>query len=153
MFALKPRMRREPALLPRMEAPFGWMLEEFPALFNRFFTGWPVMETPEWPYGWGLTTEEKEKEVVVRVELPGFEPGEVKVELLGERLTVEAEHKEAPEKGEEKTERAYAHVKRMATLPAGVEAEKAEATYRNGVVEIRLPRKPEEVGRRIEVKT
>jgi HSP20 family protein len=150
MFALKPWTRRMPALVPRFERPFGWMPEEFTNFFNRFL---PVPETAEWPYAWGLTTEEKEKEVVVRVELPGFEPEEIKVELLGERLMVEAEHKEPAEKTEEKTERAYAHARRELTLPAGVELEKAEAVYRNGVLEIRLPRKPEEMGRRIEVKT
>jgi HSP20 family molecular chaperone IbpA len=152
MFALKPRTRRTPALLPRVESPFGWMAEEFPTLFNRFFSSLPVLETPEWPYTWGLTTEEKEKEVVIRVELPGFEPEELKVELLGERLTVEAEHREPAEKAEEKPERAYAHVRRVLTLPPGVELEKAEAAYRNGVLEVHLPRKPEAVGRRIEVK-
>jgi len=152
MFALMPRTKRGAGLLPRSEPPFGWLSEDFENLFNRFFTSWPVVETPEGNYPWGLTTEEKEKEFVVRVELPGFEPSEVKVEMLGERLTVEAEHKEATEK-EEKTERAYAHVKRMVTLPAGIEAEKVEATYRNGVLEVHVPRKPEAAGRRIEVKT
>lgn len=152
MFALKPRTRRT-ELLSRAEAPFGWMPEDFTNWFNRFFTDWPVMEVPEWPYTWGLTTEEKETEFVVRVELPGFEPEEVKVELLGERLLVEAEHKEPAEKVEKKPERTYAHVKREVTLPPGVELEKAEAFYRNGVLEVRLPRKPEAVGRRIEVKT
>jgi len=129
------------------------MAEEFPTLFNRLFTAWPMMEVPEWPYTWGLTMEEKEKEVVVRVELPGFEPAEVKVELLGERLMVEAEHKEPGEKAEKKAERAYAHVKREVTLPPEIEPEKVEAFYRNGVLEVHVPRKPEAVGRRIEVKT
>jgi HSP20 family protein len=140
-------------MLPRALTRFGWMPEEFSTLFNRLFTEWPVMEIPEWPYTWGLTMEEKEKEVVIRIELPGFEPEEVKVELLGERLMVEAELKEPAEKPEEKVERAYAHVKREVTLPPGVEPEKVEAFYRNGVLEIHLPRKPEAVGRRIEVKT
>jgi len=153
MFALKPWTRRTSALLPRTETPLGWMPEEFATLFNRFFTGWPVPETPELPYSWPLTLEEKEKEVVVRAELPGFELEELKVELRAERLMIEAEHKEPAKKGEEKTERAYAHVKRMITLPPGVELEKAEAAYRNGVLEVRVPRKPEIVGRRLEVKT
>ena len=152
MFALKPWMR-ETALLPRAEMPFGWMPEEFGKLFNRFFTTRPVMETPEWPFRWGLTAEEKEKEVVVRIELPGFEPGEVKVEVRPEELTIEAEHEEPAKKAEEKTEREYAQVKRVMTLPVGIEPEKAEALYRNGVLEVRIPRKPEAVGRRIEVKT
>jgi len=157
MFALTPWVKRMMAPLPRTEMPLTWMPEEFETLFNRFFTNLPVPETAEWPFRWGLTMEEKEKEFLVKVELPGFAPEEVTVELLGERLTVEAEHKEpevkAEEKGKEKVERAYAHVKRVVTLPAGVEAEKVEATYRNGVLEIHVPRKPEEVGRRIEVKT
>jgi len=154
MFALMPWRKRTMAPLPRAETPFRWLPEEFETLFNRFITGWPVMETPEWPYRWGLTIEEKEKEVVVRVELPGFTPEEVKVEVTGERLTVEAEHKE-PEKNEEKekVEREYAHVKREVSLPPEVEVEKVEAFFRNGVLEVHLPRKPEAVGRRIEVKT
>jgi HSP20 family molecular chaperone IbpA len=47
---------------------------------------------------------------------------------------------------------AQAHAPQL-TLPAGLELEKAEATYRNGVLEVLLPRGPEMVGRRIEVKT
>jgi len=148
MFGLVPR---KTALLPRAETPFRWMPEEFEKLFTRFLTTWPVMETPEWEYPWGLTMEEKEKEVVVRAELPGFTPEEVKVELLGEVLTIEAEHKEPAEEKEKKVEGEY--VKRVVTLPPGVELEKVEAVYRNGVLEVHLPRKPEAVGRRIELKT
>lgn len=152
MFGLKP-WTRETALLPRAEMSFGWMPEEFGKMFNRFFSTWPVMETPEWPFRWGLTAEEKEKEIVVRIELPGFEPGEVKVEVTAEEITIEAEHKVPGKEGKEKTEREYAHVKRVMTLPVGIEPEKAEALYRNGVLEVRIPRMPEVVGRRIEVKT
>jgi len=153
MLALTPWAKRSMALLPRTETPFSWVPEEFTNLFNRMFTGWPLAEMIERPE-WGMTTEEREKEFVVRVELPGFELAEVKVELLGERLTVEAEHREATEeKTPEKPERAYAHVKRVITLPPELEMEKAEATYRNGVLEVHVPRKPEATGRRIEVKT
>jgi len=152
MFALTP-WRTSMAPLARGEFLFGWMREEFPALFNRLFEGWPILEMPEWPTGWGATTEETEKEVVFRFEMPGFEPAELKLELTGDRLMVEAEHKEPAEKSKEMPERAYAHVKRVMTLPPEVETEKAEAVLRNGVLEVRMPRKPEAVGRRIEVKT
>lgn len=155
MFALKPMTKRTMVPLPS-ETAFRWLPEEFETLFNRFFAPFPVVELPEWPERWGLTTEEKEKEIVVRAELPGFTPEELKVEVTGERLMVEAEHKEPAEKKEEKaekTERAYVHVKRELTLPPGVEPEKAEATYRNGVLEVHVPRKAEAVGRRLEVKT
>jgi len=151
MFALTPWTKRKTGLLPLLETPFGAMTKDFEKVFNRFFGAMPMIEMPELEYPWGLTMEEKEKEIVVRLELPGFEPAELKVEVLGERLTVEAEHKEPAEKKE--TERTYAHVKRMVTLPTGVEPEKVEATFRNGVLEVHVPRKPEAAGRRIEVKT
>ena len=152
MFGLIPWTKRTVTPLPRAEFPFGYMLEGFPALFNRIFNEFPVFEMPEWPYPWAMTTEETEKEYLVRIELPGVEPEEVKVELLGERLIVEAEHREPAAKKEEKPEGKYLHVKRELTLPTGVALEKAEAIYRKGVLEIHLPRKPEAVGRRIEVK-
>jgi len=139
------------ALLPWTEDPFGGMLAEFPALFDRLLGSWPVAELPErLPR---LTMEENDKEIIVRAELPGFEPAEVRVELLGDRLTVEAEHREPVEKTEKPTDRTYAHMKRVLTLPPEIAVEKIEATYRNGVLEVHLPRSPEEVGRRIEVKT
>jgi len=148
MFGLIPWTRRT-ALLPRAETPFGWI----PEVFTRFFTPEPVTEMAEWPHWWGMTTETGEKEVVMKVEMPGFEPAEVKVELVGGELVVEAEHREPAEKPEERAERMYAHVKRVMTLPPGVEPEKAEATYRHGILEVHVPRTPEAVGRRIEVKT
>jgi len=155
MFGLMPR-RGTLAPLPRFERLFNWVPEEFESLAKRVFTGLPVIEeTAEWPYRYELKMEEKEKEVVARAEMPGFEMAEVKAEIAGERLTIEAEHKEEKEKAEgeeKKTEKTYAHVKRVVTLPTGVEPEKAEATYRNGVLEVHVPRKPEAVGRRIEVK-
>jgi len=150
MFALM-RPRRMEALLPT-EKLFGWPTE-FETLFNRLFR-LPVLETPEGKYPWGLTTEEKEKEVVVRAELPGFTPEEVFVEITGTTLKVKAEHKteekEKAEKPEVKPERTFAY---EVALPETVDLEKVEATYRNGVLEVHFPRKPEAVGRRIEVKT
>jgi len=152
MFGLVPRRAMAPP--SRMERLFGWV-PEFEGL-ARWAFGEPVEETTEWPYRYALTMEEKEKEVLVKAEMPVFEPAEVKVEAIGGRLTIEAEHKEEVEKKEGKettTEtKTYAHVKRMVTLPEGVELEKAEAAYRNGVLEVRVPRKPEAEGRRIEVK-
>lgn len=153
MLALTPWMRRSTALLPRMESPFSWIPDEFESLFNRLLPTWPVAEMLETPYARGLTMEENEREVVIRAELPGFEPAEVRVELLGERLTVEAEHREPAEKPEGTPERAYAHVKRVITLPPEVDGERTEAVYRNGVLEVHIPRRPEAVGRRIEVRT
>jgi len=144
MFALMPFTRRA-ALLPRVE-------DDFENLFDRIWNI-PMIETPEWPNRWGLSTEETEKELVLRFELPGFEPQEVKVDVLGDRVLIEAEHRAPEHKNGEKDERSVTHVKRTITLPPGANLENVEAIYRNGVLEIHVPRAPETLGRRIEVKT
>jgi len=149
MFALMPRSMRE--LLPRPVGPIGRMSEELERWMNRFFNE-PLLEVPTEPYPWGLAVEGLEKEVVVRAELPGFTPEEIKVERLGNRLTIEAEHRTAAE-GKERTEREVSRVRREVELPAGIEPERAEAVLRNGVLEVRLPRTPEATARTIEVKT
>jgi len=142
MFALMPWTRRS-ALSPRVELP-----EDFGTLVNRLLNI-PEFDMPEWPNRWGLSTEENDKEFLLRFELPGFEPPEVKVQLVGDRLMIEAEHRPP----EEKTERSYAQVRRTITLPPGANLEKVEAIYRNGMLEVHVPRAPEALGRRIEVKT
>lgn len=131
--------------------------EEFAPVFERFFGTWPTLFEP-WESIWtrDFTMTENEKEIMVRAELPGFAPAEVEVTLRGSELIIEAKHGEEPKGGETKeekrVEREYAHVKRSMTLPEGLDLEKTEAVYRNGVLEVHLPRKPEATGRRIEVK-
>jgi HSP20 family protein len=64
-------------------------------------------------------------------------------------LTVHAVRKE--KKGEEET--VWGESDRSVYLPEGVDTEHVEATYRNGVLEVRLPKLPETKERHIEVKT
>jgi len=150
MFGLMPWTRRRTELLPRTETPFEWVPDEFERLWNRMVS-LPIMEAVEPMYRWNTTMEEKENEIVVRAELPGFTSEEVRVELLGNRLTIEAEHR-AAEEGTERREREHTHFRRVMTLPTGIVAERVEAAYRNGVLEVHVPRTPEAMPRRIEVK-
>jgi HSP20 family protein len=124
-------------------------LDEFDRLFNRLMTV-PMTFEPE--RRWNMTMEEKDNEVLIRAELPGFKLEEVHVEFLAGQLTIEAEHPApAPEAAAEAPE--HVRVRRVITLPAGIDAAGVEATYRNGVLEIHLPRTPEATPRRIEVRT
>jgi len=150
MFGLIPWTRRT-ELLPRTESLLEWVPEEFERLWNRF-GALPMMEALEPTFRWGTTMEERENEIVVRSELPGFAPEEVNVELRGNQLTITAEHKAAVEEGARR-EREHAEVRRAFTLPASITAEKVEAVFRNGVLEVHVPRSPEAMPRRIEVKT
>jgi HSP20 family protein len=128
-------------------------MEEFESLLE------PLCRYPLYPEEvektWGLEVVPAEKEVVVRAEMPGFEPTEIEVHLVGEVLVIEAYHKEPFPKEKKKEpikEVPFAHVRREITLPPSLEPDKGVATYRNGILEVRFRRLPEAVGRRIEVK-
>jgi len=147
MFGLVPWRERAKAENPLMNPR-----HEFKALFDRFFPGLPVpFETfLERERLWGLEMEETEKEVVVRAEVPGFEPTELEVNVRGDELLLRAEKKiEAKEKVPAHTERRY---ERLLTLPAETDPEKVEAIYHNGVLEIHLPKVPAELAKRVPIK-
>lgn len=147
MFTLTPVRRERPitgGLMKPRYIPFDLLGREFASLLEPFF---PVREFEPW----GFEMEEKEGEVVVRAEVPGFEPKEIEVILLGNVLTIRAEHK-PPVKGE-KVELPEAKLERSMTLPAGFNPEKVEALYRYGVLEVHIPLVPEAKPRHIVVKT
>jgi HSP20 family protein len=123
------------------------MRRELDSLFDRMFGNWSALQD-EGTLSWGLRLESDDKEVLVRAEAPGFEAGDFDVSVSGDTLHIRAERK-----SEGKEESAYGRLERWVTLPAGTDYDKVEARYRNGVLEVRLPRTPEAAGRRIEVKT
>jgi HSP20 family protein len=129
--------------------PLVNLRDEMEGLFGRFFDGWNF--PMEWAETRDWAIEEMDLEVVMRLELPGFEATEIELRLEGEMLTVRAEQTEAAEAKEEAR-----HVRRFEhrfTLPFGTDAAAIAATYRNGVLELHLPRRPEAQPKRIEVKT
>jgi HSP20 family protein len=96
---------------------------------------------------WDFDITENENQITVRAEIPGFEPNELDVEMQNDVLTIKAEKEQKGERGEE-----YRSFYRSVTLPAGVDTEKAQATYRNGVLELHIPRSAGAAPRRIQVK-
>jgi len=154
MFGLMPRKREKMEMsVPRERNPITLFREEFHDLFDRMFEKWPVVE--EWerftPVE-GLELEETDKEVVIRAETPGFDAADFDIRVAEDLLTIRAEHKIAKGKEGEKKEERYTKMKRSITLPPGTDVEKVEATYRNGVLEVKMPRKPEAIGRKVPVK-
>ena len=149
MFGLMPGRREKKELAPREFTPMELLRREFAPLFARAFAGYPDLWEPMMEELPGVAMEEKEGELVVSVEVPGFDPKELAVTLDEEVLRIRGEHKEGKEGKEEVVRR----IERAFTLPPGVEPEKIEATCRNGVLEVHVPRTPEAEPRRIEVKT
>jgi HSP20 family protein len=155
MFSLVPWRRSEGTALQRDEHPLNRFRDEFDSLFDRFFGGWPGSMMGPWeaqPF-WGVDVQENDKEVSLRFEAPGFEVGDFDVQVSGNTLTARAERKQEAKDKEDKERPSYSErrFQRSVTLPAGTDATKAEAHYRNGVLELRLPRSQEAQPKRIAV--
>jgi HSP20 family protein len=101
---------------------------------------------------------ETEAGIEVTVELPGLEEKDIEVSLSDEALTIKGE-KKVERKDEKKgyyiSERSYGSVYRSIPLPAGVDSDKAEASFKNGVLTVKLLQRPEAKAnvKKIEVKT
>ena len=101
---------------------------------------------------------ETEKEVTVTLDLPGLDEKDIKVELMGNRLTVSGDRKWEQEKknGEyHRVEVQYGAFERAIALPEGLrtEPDAVQATYKNGVLEVRVPKREPTPAKRIAVKS
>jgi HSP20 family protein len=140
------------ALAERPSDALFQMRREFDTLLDRFFGDWPAVTRDNWALlGWGFNVDDRENEVVVRAEAPGFEPDDFDIEIVGDNLVLKAEHKEESKKGNGHHYR-HGRLYRMMSLPHGVEADKIDARYRNGVLEVHVPKGQEAKGKRITVK-
>jgi HSP20 family protein len=97
---------------------------------------------------------ETEKELVLSFDLPGIEEEKIAVELDENMLTVSGERERMGEHSSERFyrfERRYGQFSRSVSLPAGVKDSDVQADYKNGVLEIRIPKPEEPKPRRIEI--
>lgn len=95
---------------------------------------------------------ETEGDVVVRAELPGIDPKHVDITVTDDTLTIKGEARtEQDEKGRNyyRRELRYGSFVRSLALPEEVRGEQAKASYKNGILEIRVPKseraKPKQV--------
>lgn len=87
--------------------------------------------------------EETEKEIVVRVEVPGMEKEDCRITIEGNMLYLSGEkryERETHDSTYHVMERAYGSFQRSIPLPRNVDIDKAEARYKNGVLTVRLPK-------------
>jgi HSP20 family protein len=98
---------------------------------------------------------ETDDDVIVETALPGIDPEDVDISVTRNTLTIKGETR-AEEEVEEGNyvyrERRFGGYSRSLTLPVGVEADKAEAEYENGVLKLRLPKVEEAKPKAIQVK-
>jgi HSP20 family protein len=135
-------------------------LEEIHTRLNRVFNEAPQRRTEgdglffaEWAPA--VDIQETDKEYVIKAELPEVKKENVKVEMLDGVLTIEGERtQEKEEKGKKfhKVERAYGKFVRQFALPTEVEAAKVQAEFKDGMLNVHLPKSASAKPRSVEVK-
>jgi HSP20 family protein len=144
-------------LLARYKNPFE-MLGKLGEEMNEWFAGPRFAWTPAWPPAATLFTpvdlEETENEYLVKMDVPGANEKDFKVTCLGDKLTIAGERKE--EKEEKKgnvfhREREYGMFSRTIALPAPVKPEAVLARYKDGVLEVHLPKAEKTLTKEIKV--
>lgn len=126
---------------------------EFNDMFDRFWSGaLEPLQLGRWTPA--VDVSETDDAVMVQAEVPGMDPSEIDVSLEGNVLTIKGEKKdEREEKGENfhRVERQYGTFIRSVQLPTEVVAEKVSASFRNGVLEVRLPKSEDAKPKRVAI--
>jgi HSP20 family protein len=148
---------RPSVLIPRWEHEIERMFDEFwrrpfPSLLGAE-RWWPAaalrMHAP------ALDVYEEKDQVVVKAELPGLSKDDIEVNLSGSTLTIKGEKKkeeEIEEKDYYRCERSYGSFARSLELPSEVKADQISASFKNGVLEIRMPKTEEAKKKETKVK-
>lgn len=139
-------------------------MREFHDQLNRLFSEWPLASrTGEW---WGqegskrwlppIEVSERDNDVLLKAEIPGIRPEDIHVDVEDNTVVISGETRE--EQREEKgsvfhSELRYGNFYRRVPLGTRVSPDRAEATCKNGVLTIQIPKAPEAGQRRIPVKT
>lgn len=136
----------------RVDRLFDRLIDRFFRDFDRAFRGMDLRWERWIP---AMDVSEKEDAYLIRLEVPGVKPEDIEVTLHGGVLTIKGKRDRTDEqKGETYhwQERIYGEFVRSLRLPEDVKEEAVEAHYRDGVLELRLPKAEESKPRRIAVK-
>ena len=126
------------------------------AVAEEFFRGWPFRTAPTESECWMPRVDIYENKDAVRLEadLPGIDPKHVEISIEDDVLTLKGERKHEEKRGGDgavRTERMFGAFERRFTLPQTVDRDKIEASYRDGVLYLTLPKREEVKPKRIQV--
>jgi HSP20 family protein len=137
------------------------MRRDMERIFEEVFE--PRRRRRWWPGGPGgekglivpaLDMYDRKTDFVIKVELPGVSRDNIDLTITKEAITIKGEIKkdeEAPEESYYARERVVGPFSRTIQLPTEVESERAKATFKDGILEIVLPKKAEEMPKEIKV--
>ena len=135
--------------------PLSRLHNEMDDLFDGFFRGLdrPFAGYKAWP---AVDVAEQDDAIVVRAEVPGCKPEAIDISVYGNTLTISGEKKETKEekdKGYYHVESTYGNFRREITLPTDVDNAKVQATCKDGVLSITLPKAEVSKAVKVQVKS
>jgi len=124
------------------------MQHEMSRLVDEFFRGGLQDKGARKQGSWtpAVDMHESDEAFTLTAELPGFSKNDVQVEIKGNRLTLKGERKRETDVQEtqyHRVERVYGAFERSIRLPAVVDADKAKAIFKDGVLKLMLPKAEE----------
>jgi len=116
-------------------------------LFDDFFYPAANSNPRNSTWNWNPVVDiyDNEKNIVIKAEIPGIDKDDIIIDVKGRVLTLKGERTESNEVKEDKyyrRERSFGTFERVFNLPADVNTENIKATYKDGVLELEIP-KPE----------
>jgi HSP20 family protein len=134
------------------EHEFNQLRSEFDSLLKRMWGGgMPGFGEDFFESRWGLDVDETDSHYVAHVPAPGFELSDFDVHVSGNHLVVKAEHKET-ENGKNRHSQRYGKFQTTIPLPEGSLTDQIDAQYKNGVLELKIPKGQQTQAKRITVK-
>jgi HSP20 family protein len=124
---------------------------EMNRLFSTFFDD-NGGSTRRWAPAMDLV--ERDDHLVLKADLPGLSEDDVRIEVQDRVLTISGDRKtehEDKREGYYRMERAFGSFARSVTLPDGIDADRIDASFDKGVLEVRIPKPEERKPRRIEI--
>jgi HSP20 family protein len=146
-------MAREMTLWRPFE--FDRMKREMDRIWDSFLEGSPARrgeEIGKWLAS--IDVSETKNEMIIRAELPGIDPNDIGISLKNGYLTIQGEKKQEKEEEENYhlVERTYGSFTRSVRLPVEVQSDRIKASFKNGVLMVRIPKSEESKRREIKIK-
>jgi len=131
--------------------------QQMDRLFSQYFGRAGCGEEALAPGAWTPAVDiyETDEKMVIKAELPGLRKEDVDIEVRDNTLTLKGERKfeqETQEKNYHRVERSYGSFQRSFLLPSTIKQEAIEAAFKDGILEISLPKAEEAKPKKLEIK-
>ncbi len=142
-------------LLPALRKTGDWTAVPEQRFLERFFEDWGFHEMAR-DQQWlpRVDVSETDEHVIVKAEVPGMDKNDIHITFSDGLLTIQGEKKEEEKKEKENyrfVESRYGSFSRSFRVPGGVDADKIDANYKDGVLKVTIPKTEEEKSRKIEI--